>query len=98
MILDIQPLSINTSSAKQPTLAKPTSNGIRTFFGVRPKISKYTKSPTKQPNSAKETTYKPSNSDPHYYKKYIQLGHCYYGPSNDRGDISKLGAYRFFII
>lgn len=50
VILDIQPLCIDTSPAKQPTHVeqtthvKPTSSGIRTFIGVRPKISKSTKS------------------------------------------------------
>lgn len=70
VILDIKPLCIDTSLVKQPTpakettLVKLTSSGIGTFIGVRPKISKYTKSTAfKQPESVKKTTYKPIISD-----------------------------------
>lgn len=71
VILDIQSLCIDTSPAKKPipsketTLFKQTSSGVRTFIGIRLKIS--TSIAFKQPKVVKETTYKPSISDPISY-------------------------------
>lgn len=67
VILDIQSLCTDTSPAKQhtpakkPTPIKATSSGVRTFIGVRPKISKSTA--FKQLEVVKESTYKPSIID-----------------------------------
>lgn len=64
VILDIQPLRIDTSPTKQPTSVKPTSSGVWTFIGVKPKIFESAKSTAfKQPKLVKETTSKPSISD-----------------------------------
>lgn len=57
VILDIQPLCIDTSPSGQPTPAKPTNSGVRTFIGVRPKISKSTTFLAKKPYLTKEPTY-----------------------------------------